>query len=83
MNANGGPRRITIIIYLNENFKGGETVFPKINISVKPQTGKAAVFWSTDDNDAVITEAYHGGNPVSEGEKWICNKWVHAKAYKT
>ena len=21
--------------------------------------------------------ALHGGEPVSKGEKWICNVWVH------
>ena len=82
MNANGGPRRITLIIYLNDDFKGGETVFPKMNVAVQPQRGKAVVFWSTDDRDRVIEEAYHGGNPVQQGEKWICNKWIHARAYK-
>lgn len=83
MNATGGPRRVTIIIYLNDGFEGGETVFPKANLTIKPQVGKAAVFWSTDDKDGILDLAYHGGNPVRKGEKWICNKWVHAKPYKS
>ena len=82
MNALGGPRRITIIIYLNDDYEGGETHFPNINEAVVPVTGKAAVFWSTDEDNNVLKQSFHGGNPVKGGEKWICNKWVHAKPYR-
>ena len=82
MNGNSGPRCITLIIYLNDNFEGGETVFPHLNISIKPQKGKAAVFWSTDENNVILRDAFHGGSPVSKGEKWICNKWIHIHPYK-
>ena len=81
MNAQGGPRRQTIIIYLNDDFQGGETFFPNINVTIVPQKGKAVVFWSTDSDNNVIRESFHGGNPVKGGEKWICNKWVHPKPY--
>lgn len=82
MNALGGPRRVTLIIYLNDDYEGGETSFPNIKQTIVPATGKAVAFWSTDENDGVITQSFHGGNPVKNGEKWICNKWVHPKAYR-
>ena len=82
MNALGGPRRITLIVYLNDGYEGGETFFPNIGESVVPVMGKAAVFWSTDAENNIITQSFHGGNPVHGGEKWICNKWVHAKPYR-
>lgn len=81
MNATGGPRRVTLIIYMNDGYQGGETYFPNINETVVPVTGKAVVFWSTDEMDGVIQQSFHGGNPVKGGEKWICNKWVHPKPY--
>ena len=40
--AKGGQRIFTSILYLNENFDGGETDFPKLGTKVKPSTG--AVF---------------------------------------
>ena len=76
MDGNLGPRLYTMLIYLNDDFKGGETVFPKINKVVKPEKGKAVLFRNVDDNGDIIKESFHGGVPVKDGEKWIANKWV-------
>lgn len=72
-----GPRYITVLIYLNDDYEGGETVFPKINKVVKPEKGKAIVFYNTDKNSGhVLQKSLHGGNPVLSGNKWICNIWI-------
>jgi prolyl 4-hydroxylase len=77
MNGSNGPRYLTILFYLNDGFKGGETLFPHINKSVKPEKGKAVIFQNVDKNGVIIKQALHGGQPVIDGEKWIANKWVH------
>ena len=71
-----GPRYLTVLFYLNDNFEGGETIFPKINKLVKPEKGKAVIFQNVDNNGLIITQALHGGEPVKNGEKWIANKWI-------
>jgi len=71
-----GPRYLTVLFYLNDNFEGGETIFPKINKLVKPKKGKAVIFQNVDNNGVIITQALHGGEPVKNGEKWIANKWI-------
>ena len=71
-----GPRYLTVLFYLNDNFEGGETIFPKINKLVKPEKGKAVIFQNVDNNGIIITQALHGGEPVKNGEKWIANKWI-------
>jgi prolyl 4-hydroxylase len=71
-----GPRYLTDLFYLNDNFEGGETIFPKINKLVKPEKGKAIIFQNVDNNGVIITQALHGGEPVKNGEKWIANKWI-------
>jgi prolyl 4-hydroxylase len=73
---NKGPRYLTVLFYLNDNFEGGETIFPKINKLVKPKKGKAIIFQNVDNNGVIITQALHGGEPVKNGEKWIANKWI-------
>ena len=71
-----GARYLTVLFYLNDNFEGGETIFPKINKLVKPEKGKAIIFQNVDNNGVIITQALHGGEPVKNGEKWIANKWI-------
>jgi hypothetical protein len=76
MNCGFGPRLYTLIIYLNNDFEGGETEFPKIGLKIKPEKGKAILFQNIDDNFDLIPESMHGGSPVTSGTKWIANKWI-------
>lgn len=76
MDGDDGPRLYTILIYLNDDFEGGETIFPKINKTVKPEKGKAVLFRNVDKDGVIIKDSFHGGVPVKQGEKWIANKWV-------
>ena len=66
----------TLIMYLNDVEEGGETYFPKLNLSVSPQKGMAVYFeyFYTDQhlNDLTL----HGGAPVITGEKWIATQWM-------
>ena len=76
VNGDNGPRLLTVLFYLNDDFEGGETIFPKINKVVKPQKGKAVIFRNVDNDGVIISQAVHGGEPVKNGEKWIANKWI-------
>jgi hypothetical protein len=75
---NGKDRLYTVLIYLNDDYEGGETVFPNINKIIKPEKGKAVVFKNIDHNDKIITQSLHRGNPIIKGVKYICNKWIHS-----
>lgn len=81
MNNYAGQRRSTLLVYLNDDFDGGETEFVSIGIKVKPEKGKAVLFWNTDDQEVIIPQSKHRANPVHNGEKWICTKWNHPKPY--
>ena len=73
----GGLRYATFIFYLNDNFTGGETEFPKRNIRATPKTGKAVLFFNlNDDNTDRRDKSFHAGLPPNTGEKWMCNKWI-------
>lgn len=52
----------TLIIYLSHNFIGGETVFPKHNIRVIPEIGKALLF-----EHGLL----HQANKVLDGIKYV------------
>lgn len=68
-------RVASIIVYLNDDFEGGETDFPKINLKIKPKAGMALYFdykYSNELNDYTL----HAGLPILKGEKWIMTIWV-------
>ena len=76
LNKGLGPRFITFIMYLNDDFEGGETHFPNIDKSIKPEMGKAAIFYNVDNEGEILPKSLHGGLDVKGGEKWIANKWI-------
>ena len=70
-----GNRTWTFMVYLNKPTKGGETKFPKYDITITPEVGKA-VYWNSLHPDGSGNEdSLHAGCPVLEGEKYIITKW--------
>ena len=82
MNSSGGPRYKTLIVYLNDGYVGGGTVFPKIHLTTVPKKGMAVIFDNVDPvTHKIIPESMHGGEVVESGEKWLLNKWIHTSPY--
>lgn len=77
----GGQRIATVIMYLHTTEEGGETIFPYVNVQVKPTKGHAILFYNCLPNGQENSLALHGGTPVLRGEKWIVTKWLRAKAF--
>jgi hypothetical protein len=65
-NRDNPHRAFTVIIYLNDDFSGGETSFPDLNYDCRPKAGRVLVFLSTQ---------LHAGLPVIKGEKNIIVFW--------
>ena len=70
-------RIATLLVYLNDDFEGGHTSFPHHGVSVKPVRGEAVMFWNMSDDQELLDESLHEAEPVTKGEKWACNIWVH------
>jgi hypothetical protein len=70
-------RRYTLLIYLNDSFKGGETAFPLLGIRVRPKSGCAILFENLQEDGNILKESLHAGLPVLEGTKYALNLWVH------
>lgn len=58
----------TTLIYLNTNFEGGGTNFPLANLEHRPQDYKPGHYIHYNSNHIL---AYHGGMPVTAGEKTV------------
>lgn len=77
----GGQRVATVIMYLNDTEAGGETIFPKAQVSVTPKKGTALLFYSCDPSGKEDPLTLHGGAPVKAGEKWIATKWIRSGVF--
>merc|ERR1711924_384054 len=51
MTSAWGPRMYTFFMYLNDAVDGGETRFPRLNISVRPKRGRALLWPSVLNSD--------------------------------
>ncbi|MGC1878663.1 MAG: 2OG-Fe(II) oxygenase [Rhabdochlamydiaceae bacterium] len=78
----GGQRIATLIMYLENTEEGGETVFPKANIKVRPIKGNAVLFYSCTPDGKEDPLTLHGGAPVIKGEKWIATKWLRKGEFR-
>ena len=59
--SNGEQSLLTFMLYLNEDFEGGETLFQN-GVIIRPQTGMILVFRHT---------LYHEGAAVTRGRKYV------------
>ena len=66
----------TLVIYLNDVEEGGETYFPKLNLSISPKKGSAVYFEYFYNNEVLNELTLHGGAPVIKGEKWVATQWM-------
>lgn len=72
----GGQRIATFLIYLNDVEAGGETIFPKIGLSIVPKKGTAVYFNYGNSSGQVDRMSLHSSIPVLKGEKWVATKWI-------
>lgn len=74
-----GQRHVTVLIYLNDGYEGGETSFPRLTVKYKGEAGDALIFWNMSPTGEFEKNALHAGTPVISGEKWIFSQWVREK----
>lgn len=78
---NVSPRHITALIWLNDQFEGGETDFPKINVRIRGSVGDMLVFRNVRDNGEFDERMIHAGLPVTEGVKWMASRWIRGQDF--
>lgn len=66
---NATPHRaLSAIIYLNDDYEGGQTYFPGLGVRIAPQTGQLAAFGSGASH-------VHGVTKVTRGVRYTMAMW--------
>lgn len=73
-------RILTMLVYLNEDFDGGETHFLKCDLTVRGRAGDAILFENVDADGGPNSDAVHAGLPVTRGVKILASRWIRARA---
>ena len=64
---NGACAKLSLVLYLNDDCVGGETVFPDVALEIKPEIGKILLF---------PPGLRHMSKPITRGAKYIVRSEV-------
>ncbi|HEX5420638.1 MAG TPA: 2OG-Fe(II) oxygenase [Gammaproteobacteria bacterium] len=70
-----GERIITFLLYLNEDYTGGETDFAKLGLRHKGKRGEGLFFTNALLTGGPDFRMVHAGLPPTRGEKWIVSQF--------
>lgn len=80
--ADNGQRIITFLIYLNDDYTGGETAFPELGFEHKGTAGEGLYFVNALPDGSSDLRMLHAGNPPLAGEKWIVSQFIRNRPVK-
>jgi len=71
-------RILTFLVYLNEDYEGGETSFPSAGLKFRGRTGDGLLFRNASPDGQPDPRAIHAGLPVTAGAKLLASRWIRA-----
>ena len=73
--AQGGQRVATVLVYLNDVARGGETRFPQLDYACAPKKGRCLLFLPGMTDGRRDERLSHAALPAVD-EKWVAQLWV-------
>ena len=74
-------RHWTALIWLNDDYDGGETDFPDVAVRVKGGVGDLLLFHNVTGDGLPDQRMIHAGLPVTSGVKWMASRWIRGRDY--
>ena len=71
----GGQRLATVLVYLNDVARGGETSFVDLGYRCRPKQGRALIFFPGLTDGRRDERLRHAAEPAVD-EKCVCQLWV-------
>jgi len=69
-------RDLSMVLYLNDEFEGGDFVFPDLHIRIRPEPGLLVCFPSN-------RYYRHGVEPVTKGNRYSMVTWMTIKGFES
>ena len=75
-----GQRIATCLVFLNDDFEGGETAFEAGGLRHRGRKGDALLWANTLPDGSIDRHTRHAGLPPTSGEKWVLSQWLRGRA---
>lgn len=75
------PRPWTALIYLNDDYEGGETAFVRTDLRVRGKIGDVVTFSNGAADGTRDPLAEHAGLPVTAGTKYLATRWIRERRW--
>lgn len=79
--ADGGQRAQTVLLYLNDDYSGGNTCFPTLRLEIEVRRGDMLHFHNLGPGGLGHRDSLHAGLPVTAGEKWVLSQWIRSERF--
>lgn len=76
LNAGGNQRILTALIYLTEDYEGGETRFVRAGLDFRGRKGDLLLFRNVGEDGRQDELSEHAGLPVKSGTKIVASRWI-------
>jgi len=79
--SKGGNRKMSTLVYLNDDFEGGETDFPHLGIRIEPERGKLVTWDNMTEVGELDHTSIHEGMPVISGIKYVAIIFIRERTW--
>jgi predicted 2-oxoglutarate/Fe(II)-dependent dioxygenase YbiX len=76
-----GDRIATFLLYLNDDYEGGELEFPKVGLKHRGKAGDGVFFAHVDEQGVPDRKSLHAALPITRNEKFILSQWIHDRPF--
>jgi prolyl 4-hydroxylase len=74
-------RVMTALVYLSDDYEGGETRFLRTGLDFRGRAGDALLFRNARADGSPDPMSLHAGLPVTKGVKYVASRWIRAGAF--
>jgi prolyl 4-hydroxylase len=79
--AEANQRVLTVLVYLSDDYEGGETRFVRTGLSFRGRAGDALLFRNAGADGQADPMSLHAGLPVTSGVKYLASRWIRAERF--